>query len=529
LNQPCPGVNDFRGQNCAIKNTHLKLPKSIMITPKAFIDALTYVQNGNYVSRWNFPLSVGHKEEELSGLGQPSVVTYDYFTSPPAEYVLSEPGFRPLDGSYQASVQRALNAIAAVCNIRFKRVTPPLIAQVRIGLSDQSGSGKETVGYAFTPSYSWTTDPNSIILEVTENPKGGDIWINSTDIYTERDKIPSGRLFEVWMHEIGHAVGLKHPFEEGLMLPYEYNTTRYTMMSYTDAERRLSVSFTNQHETISSNFSAIALSTPMIGDIAALQSLYGANLSTNSGDTRYRFRDSELFRKSLWDGSGNDTIDCGTMSVRSMISLVPGSYSSIGLIESDAQLMEFYHVPKEWSNFPKLESWKNLYNGQNNLGIAYGCIIENAMGGNSADVLIGNFAANQLFGGMGNDRISGGAGNDYIVGGQGADRLTGSVGSDLFVYPSLKGSGIGLGKRDIITDFNMQEGDRIDISAIDADPQLSGRQTLQYIDSNMFTGAPGEVRFSSGILQVNLSQDSSPDIEIQLDRVIEFGISALVL
>lgn len=75
--------------------------------------------------------------------------------------------------------------------------------------------------------------------------------------------------------------------------------------------------------------------------------------------------------------------------------------------------------------------------------------IEGVIGSNYDDILTGS---------TGNDTLSGGAGNDILTGGNGSDILTGGAGADKFVFNSLAE------RNDIITDFNMQEGDKIQIN-----------------------------------------------------------------
>ncbi len=58
--------------------------------------------------------------------------------------------------------------------------------------------------------------------------------------------------------------------------------------------------------------------------------------------------------------------------------------------------------------------------------------IENAVGSDGPDKLIGNGLANTLRGGAGNDRIFGLGGNDTLDGGAGNDLLQGGVGRDVF-------------------------------------------------------------------------------------------------
>lgn len=96
---------------------------------------------------------------------------------------------------------------------------------------------------------------------------------------------------------------------------------------------------------------------------------------------------------------------------------------------------------------------------------------ENLLGSRFADTLTGDALANRLEGGAGNDTISGDAGNDTLIGGAGNDLLTGGTGADRFVLTTLDRGGI-----DRIADFG--PGDRIDLTAFDADAQLAGRQAL---------------------------------------------------
>ena len=72
--------------------------------------------------------------------------------------------------------------------------------------------------------------------------------------------------------------------------------------------------------------------------------------------------------------------------------------------------------------------WSNKNHG--NLGIAFDCIIENAIGGSGPDVITGNEADNQL---------NGQAGDDILNGGPGLDTLTGGLGQDIFQIQSGQG------------------------------------------------------------------------------------------
>lgn len=99
-----------------------------------------------------------------------------------------------------------------------------------------------------------------------------------------------------------------------------------------------------------------------------------------------------------------------------------------------------------------------------------------AEGGEGNDDLYG-FGASTLDGGSGNDLLYGnsdtdtmlgGAGNDLLSGYGGVDTMTGGAGADTFYFSSINDTGLSAATRDVILDFSQAEGDKIDVSAIDA-------------------------------------------------------------
>lgn len=113
------------------------------------------------------------------------------------------------------------------------------------------------------------------------------------------------------------------------------------------------------------------------------------------------------------------------------------------------------------------------------------------LGGN--DRLIGGSGVDRLYGGEGNDELRGGAGDDFLFGGSGADRLLGGLGADRFVF----GEGDLSAQRtlaDTIMDFSAAQGDRIDLSAIDAIAGTSNNDAFRFIGDAKFSGKAGELR-----------------------------------
>jgi len=105
--------------------------------------------------------------------------------------------------------------------------------------------------------------------------------------------------------------------------------------------------------------------------------------------------------------------------------------------------------------------------------------------------------------------ISGNAGQNIISGGLGQDTLTGNTGADTFRFQTIEDSANFEYDADIITDFSLAQGDRIDISGIDAVASSVPDNAFVFIGSSAFSAA-GQVRFfaSSGMTYVSLNTNS---------------------
>ncbi|CAN5438654.1 hypothetical protein BH10PSE6_BH10PSE6_24720 [soil metagenome] len=133
-----------------------------------------------------------------------------------------------------------------------------------------------------------------------------------------------------------------------------------------------------------------------------------------------------------------------------------------------------------------------------------------------------------LIGGAGNDVLRGGAQSDKLTGGLGVDRLFGGLGNDRFVYGDAAESTVA--GADWIRDWNA--GDRVDLSAIDADVGTAGDQALIYIGASAFSGAPGELRVtdngSNTFISADLDGNGSADFSVKLIGVHSLGSGSFV-
>jgi Ca2+-binding RTX toxin-like protein len=143
--------------------------------------------------------------------------------------------------------------------------------------------------------------------------------------------------------------------------------------------------------------------------------------------------------------------------------------------------------------------------------------VQGLRGSRFDDHLVGSSGDNLLLGGGGKDTMSGGAGDDTLVGSAGADLLHGNSGDNTFRYESLSDSRFALSLRDLITGFG--GGDKIDLSAIDADIGGSGNQAF-HLDGT--TGSAGDigVRFDAAhdrtIVTLYVDNNATADAAIML-------------
>ncbi|WLI09841.1 MULTISPECIES: glycosyl hydrolase family 28-related protein [Pseudomonas] len=153
-------------------------------------------------------------------------------------------------------------------------------------------------------------------------------------------------------------------------------------------------------------------------------------------------------------------------------------------------------------------------------------LFENLMGSAYADSLSGDSAANVLNGGAGNDTLVGGSGNDRLIGGAGTDNLTGGTGTDTYAFGALSDMGLGA-LRDVINGFKSTEGDLLDFTGLDANPQTTAVDAFTFIGSNAFdpADATGQLRFADGILYGSVNAGATPEFEIQLVGVQELHAS----
>jgi serralysin len=375
-----------------------------------------------------------------------------------------------------------------------------LIAPSIVEVNGQGGADIVFANTSTGPAQAWAYYPNGNGTPYFKHI-ASDVWIASPEINGSNNELWDGGYgLTTLVHEVGHSFGLSHPGNynfgddtdgDGVPDPITYqgdafyaqDTRQYTIMSYFDSyETGQGQSFIDW-----SVMRVTYASTPMVHDILAIQAKYGADMTTRTGDTTYGYNATADVTNSamafeagerasiftIWDAGGNDTLDLSGYSTPSVIDLRPGSYSSAGGADRQLTLAEINANNAAAGFGPRSEFLYEVYfngvegtNGglswieqtgvtdflmHDNIGIAYGAVIENAIGG---------------------------SGNDRINGNSVANELTGGAGADTFIFTND-------GSVDTITDFNSGE-DKIDISELGV-----SRKQVFITDGQVFVDVKG--------------------------------------
>ncbi len=289
----------------------------------------------------------------------------------------------------------ALAVWASVANIEFVKVTESE-ADVLFWAGTQSqAGGRDILGWSQIPGYNDTEVLNTLFNAQDSSWDWG--WYGNA--FT-----PGSYASVTLVHEIGHLLGLAHPHDggsapdatafPGVVWPwddgYGWNVGFYTTMTYNDGYPYFDPGFYSEEYGLQYG--------PMALDIAAIQTIYGANTTYASGNDTYYLPTTDglgTHWSSIWDTGGIDTISNAGSSLMASIYLSTTVPYGTGV----------------WSYVQG-----NGITVHGGYSIAKDVVIENAIGGSNQDTLEGNSANNVLDGRELDDYMAGLGGDDtYYV------------------------------------------------------------------------------------------------------------------
>jgi hypothetical protein len=129
----------------------------------------------------------------------------------------------------QAATRTAFDYISKLTGIQFAETVNGADAQIHLCNVNLQGSN-------VTGLCSWHSSYSYSGTELVSYEADAYVYLDNVEWFTQnRNLNPGGSGYETLLHELGHALGLKHPFDDSIHLPTSQDNTSNTLMSYTDA------------------------------------------------------------------------------------------------------------------------------------------------------------------------------------------------------------------------------------------------------------------------------------------------------
>lgn len=410
----------------------------------------------------------------MTEAGVPVIVTYAF-----APQAGLSADFRAADAELKAGVRQAAAHIESVAGIAMVEVDPGADAMVTIAYNTA------------TSGVSWANYPSVVAGNAATS--GGVAMSQAFAGFA-----PGSYGYEILLHEFGHTLGLKHPFDGTPRLPAALDTTAHTLMSYTSVGGPKSA-----YQDLDRQALAALYGPPDALEGVAIGYAHGTDVlsvaGTGSADVLIGVNgrnlvDGGLGPDSLFGRDAGDTLRGGVGGDR--IHGEGGSDRLLGGRQRD----------RLWGD----DGADTVCGGPGRDALWGGAGGDRLRGGEGADVVRGEMGNDRLFGGGGDDRLVGGAGADWIAGGLGRDVLVGGFGVDTLVG----GAGADRfcvqrrGGDDVVLDFRPEEGDVLDLRplGLSTDEALARLSPAPQDDGALLDSGFGIVRLA-GVTVFSVSAD----------------------
>ena len=466
-----------------------------------------------------------------------TIVTYSFPTVAPG-YVagITDPALTPAAlASWQAfsageaaDARAALAAWADACGLIVIEVAAGK-GDINFQKLDFSGTGYDGAGgIAYRPFGDWSGA--SYPFFTGDLDAAGDVFMNS-DI-----AVNYGTL----LHEIGHAIGLKHPTEAWTQFAasppvthavWSVDNPALTVMSPASTLQTLAAFDTQAVAFIYGTQAQDGTQVASWSWNAGTQTLTQTGFSTadairgssvrdvinggNGDDRLYGLADNDR----LNGGNGNDSMDGGAGTD----TLVGGIGDDVYYVDSTAdRISEAVNAGRDTVY---AVSTRTLSVNVEILAFLGNAAVTGTGNDIDNEIYAGGGAA-KLYGKAGADYVVGGAANDSIAGGADGDYMFGQGGTDRFIFTAF--AEFGTTTLDAIGDFSHAELDRIDLRNIDPDGVTAGDQKFSFVGTAAFTvDARFQVRcdtaFGNTTVQIDADHDTLADYSLIL-----YGVTALV-